>query len=52
MGDEAVSHFDVYWPTQQQDVQSRVVVQRVATGRWTATFVEDPLATSIASSAG
>ena len=52
MGDEAVYHFDVYWPTQKQDEQSRVVVRRVAMGRWTATFVEDPLATSIASSAG
>ncbi|HEU4785611.1 MAG TPA: hypothetical protein VFS83_19885 [Ktedonobacterales bacterium] len=52
MGDEAVYHFDVYWPTQKQDEQTRVVVQHVAMGRWTATFVGDPLATSIASSAG
>ena len=52
MGDEAVYHFDVYWPTQKQDEQSRVVVQRVATGRWTATFVEDSLATSSVSSVG
>jgi len=52
MGDEAVYHFDVYWPTQKQDEQLRVVVQRVAMGRWTATFVEDPLATSSVSSLG
>jgi hypothetical protein len=46
MGDETVYHFDVYWPTQKQDEQLRVVVQRVAIDRWTATFVEDPLAIS------
>ena len=52
MGDEAVYHFDVYWPTQKQEEQLRVVVQRVAMGRWTAAFVEDPLATSSVSSLG
>jgi hypothetical protein len=52
MGDEAVYHFDAFWPSQTQDEQSRVVVQHVATGLWTATFVEDPSVTSFASSAG
>ncbi|HEU5349584.1 MAG TPA: hypothetical protein VFU63_13315 [Ktedonobacterales bacterium] len=45
MGDEAVYHFDAFWPRQTQNEQSRVIVQRVVMGRWTATFVEDPLAT-------
>jgi hypothetical protein len=52
IGDEAVYHFDVYWPTQTQDEQLRVVVQHVAMERWTATFVEDPLAISSAPSVG
>ena len=52
MGDEAVYHFDVYWPTQKQDEQLRVVVQHVAMDRWTATFVEDPLAISSVPSVG
>jgi hypothetical protein len=52
MGDEAVYHFDVYWPTQKQDEQLRVVVQHVAMDRWTATFVEDPLAPSSVPSVG
>jgi len=52
MGDETVYHFDVYWPTQKQDEQLRVVVQRVAIDHWTATFVEDSPATSAVSSVG
>jgi hypothetical protein len=50
IGNETVYHFDVYWPTQQQDEQLRVVVQHVAMDRWTATFVEDALGISPAPS--
>jgi hypothetical protein len=37
-------YFDGYWPTWGE--QSRVIVQRVGMGRWKATFVEEPPATS------
>lgn len=45
-GDEAVYHFDAFWPRQTQDEQSRVIVQHIGMAHWKATFVEDPLATS------
>ncbi|HEY1388951.1 MAG TPA: hypothetical protein VGF38_10435 [Ktedonobacterales bacterium] len=44
MDGETTYHFDGYWPTWGK--QSRVVVQSVGVDRWTATFVDDPTATS------